>query len=219
MHSLFSLPIVLDFMLDLFEVSFGFWFHPFFLPQFVFSANRRPPGLISVSFGESSVSVVRVLIVFLDFNFFNIEPAHFHLRPFYPLFLDSLKWFNFDDLGFTGFFYLPDNVHLLGDVIEPIYPLDLAYHIKLQAFRTADITQLPCQHYNTSILLIKCIRTNQKQEPLILNWRKDHLTQKLEVLIIEITYWNYGNIKIGNFTSDFLFYRNSKFLSFRYASW
>jgi hypothetical protein len=53
MHGLFSLPIVLDSMLDPFVVSFGSWFHPFFVSQFVCSADGRPLGLIGVPTGES----------------------------------------------------------------------------------------------------------------------------------------------------------------------
>jgi hypothetical protein len=79
MHDLFSLPIVLEPVLDPFVVSFGFWFQPFFLSQFVFSADRRSPGLISVPFSEWSVAAVKDLIVFIRFHFADIVPAHIHL--------------------------------------------------------------------------------------------------------------------------------------------
>jgi len=61
-------------MLDLFVVSFVFWFHPFFLSQFVLSPDRRPPGLISVPFRKSSVAAIKDLIVFIRFNFIDIGP-------------------------------------------------------------------------------------------------------------------------------------------------
>jgi hypothetical protein len=63
-------------MLNLFVVSFGFWFQPFFLSQFVFSANRRLPGLIKLPFSETSVAAVKDLIVFPQFNFIDIVLAH-----------------------------------------------------------------------------------------------------------------------------------------------
>jgi len=91
LHGLFSLPIVLDFMLDLFVVSFGFWFHVFFLVPFVFSADRRPPGLINVPFIESLSATVHDPIAFLRFNLVSIVPVHTHLQDFpQSLFLNDL---------------------------------------------------------------------------------------------------------------------------------
>jgi hypothetical protein len=99
MHGLISLPIVLEPMLDLFMVLFDFCFHPFFLSPFVFSADRRPFGLISFPFSDSSVARVRDLIAFVD-----IILAHFHPRSFHLLFLDNFKGFDSNDFKFTGFF-------------------------------------------------------------------------------------------------------------------
>ena len=109
MNGLFSLPIVFDPMLDLFMVSFGCWFCPFFLSQSVFSADGRPPGLISLPFSESSVVAVKDLIVCLDFNFFDIVADHFHPRAFHPLFLDHFKGFNFNQFIFIGSIRLGHN--------------------------------------------------------------------------------------------------------------
>ena len=103
-HGLFSLPIVLKPMLDLFVVSFGFWFHPLFSLHFTFSADGRSLGLIKVFFSESSAAAVKDLIAFIRFNFIDIVPAHFHLRAFDPLFLDNFKGFDSNNFKFTGFF-------------------------------------------------------------------------------------------------------------------
>jgi len=69
-------------MLDPFMAPLGFWFQPFFLPQFVFSADRRLPGLIKLPFSESSVAAVKDLIAFIRFYFIDIVPAHINLRAF-----------------------------------------------------------------------------------------------------------------------------------------
>jgi hypothetical protein len=105
MHGSFSLPIVLKSLLDLFVVPFGFWFHPFFwvfFAQFVFAADRRPPGLISISISVSAVAATKNLVVFLHFSFVDIVPAHIHLRAFYPLFFDNFKGFDSNNFKFTG---------------------------------------------------------------------------------------------------------------------
>jgi hypothetical protein len=105
MHDLFSLPIVLEPVLDPFVVSFGFWFQLFFfLSQFVFSADRGTLGLIRTPFSESLVAAAKDLIVFRHFNFIDIVPAHIHLRAFYPLFLDPIKRHHRNIYKFTGFF-------------------------------------------------------------------------------------------------------------------
>ena len=101
------MPIELEPMLDLLVVSFGFWFHPFFfLPQFVFSADGRPFGLINVLFSELSASDVKDLIVFVfhHLSFVDFVSAHIHLRAFYLLFLDNFKGFDSNKFNFTGFF-------------------------------------------------------------------------------------------------------------------
>jgi hypothetical protein len=103
-HGLFSLPIVLEPMLDLFVVSFGFWFHPFFTLHFTFSADGRPLGLISVPFSESSSASVKDLIAFIRFNFIDIVLAHFHLRSFHALFLYNFKGFDINNFKFINFY-------------------------------------------------------------------------------------------------------------------
>ncbi len=104
MHGLLSLPIVFEPVLDLFVVSFGFWFHSFFWSYFVFSADGRPPRLINVPFSVSSTAAVKTLIVLHQFNFFDIVPAHIHLQAFDPLFLDNFKGFDSNNIKFTEFF-------------------------------------------------------------------------------------------------------------------
>jgi len=60
--------------------------------------------LISAPFSESSVAAVKDLIVFIRFYFFDIVPAHIHLRTFDPLFLDNFKGFDSNNFIFTDFF-------------------------------------------------------------------------------------------------------------------
>jgi hypothetical protein len=103
-YGLFSLPIVLEPMLDLFVVSFGFRFYPFFSLHFTFSADGRPLGLISVSFSGSLAAAVKVLIAFIRFNFIDIVPAHFHLHAVDPLFLDNFKGFDSNNFKIIVFF-------------------------------------------------------------------------------------------------------------------